>query len=72
MKTLLLLVEDDYADTLKQQLPGDKAWVMPERYDAFRCALHSTLESARSDTNETIPLQNAITDMNEWLVKVSS
>jgi hypothetical protein len=71
MKTLLLLVEDDYANSLKQQLPSDKAWVMPERYDAFRCALHHALESARSNTGKTVPLQNAISDMNAWLAKVS-
>lgn len=71
MKTLLLLVEDDYADTLKQQLPGDKAWVMPKRYDAFRRELHTALTSVRSDSDETVPLQNAIADINEWLAKES-
>ena len=45
MKTMLILVEDDYADTLPTRFPEDKAWVLSPRYDAFRCRLHHALET---------------------------
>ena len=36
MKTLLILVDDAYAETFTATLPVDKAWVLDARYDAFR------------------------------------
>lgn len=72
MKTLLLLVDDDYADTLQGELPEGKAWVLPQRYDTFRCALHTALESARTKPDTLIELQSVITETNAWLDKASS
>ncbi|MEJ2467830.1 MAG: hypothetical protein P8Y51_01945, partial [Campylobacterales bacterium] len=47
MRTLLLLVDDEYAETLKNELPGDKAWILNPRYDAFRCQVRQAFETYR-------------------------
>lgn len=60
MQTLLLLVDDTYAETLKQSLPDDKAWILPERYDTFRCQVRQALETYKNDPSECMPLGSAM------------
>ncbi len=67
MKTLLVLVEDDYAEALQSQLPSDKAWLLPERYDAFRCRLHHAYETFFSAPETFSSYQETMTQMDKLL-----
>ena len=65
MKTLLVLVEDDYAEALQSQLPPDKAWLLPERYDAFRCRVHHAYEIFCTAPETFRSYQETMTEMNK-------
>lgn len=65
MKTLLVLVEDDYAEALQSQLPQDKAWLLPERYDAFRCRVHHAFETFCTAPESFSSYQESMTEMNK-------
>ena len=69
MKTLLLLVDDTYAEELKEQLPGDKAWILDTRYDAFRCRLHTTLDDYVKESAHFEPYHETIDELNRWLTE---
>jgi len=67
MKTLLLLVNDDYAETLKAQLPADQAWVLDARYDAFRCQLRHSLETYLDSPASSVAYHDTIKQLDAWL-----
>jgi len=69
MRTLLLLVDDDYVDTLKQTLPDDKAWVLPPRFDTFRCQVRQALSAYREAAEESIPYHDAAAELDRWLTE---
>ena len=66
MKTLLILVDDAYAETLKKQLPGDKAWILETRYDTFRCRLHQALEDYGETPDGFEPYHKTIAETDTW------
>ena len=67
MKTLLILLDDAYADTLKEQLPGDKAWILDARYDAFRCRLHAALDNYFETRDGFEAYHETIAATDAWL-----
>jgi len=67
MKTLLILVDDTYADTLKTLLPEDKAWVLDARYDTFRCQLHNAYETYCDSPGTFEAYHDALSDIDMWL-----
>jgi hypothetical protein len=67
MKTLLMLVDDAYADTLKEQLPGDKAWILDARYDTFRCQLRQALDAYLESPEDAEAYHDTLARMDEWL-----
>lgn len=67
MQTLLLLVDDTYAETLKQSLPNDKAWVLDERYDCFRCEVRHALKHYRTSPDDVTVYHETIVDIDTWL-----
>lgn len=67
MKTLLLLIEDDLADTLSGMLPDDKAWILPERYDIFRCEVRQALDAYKNDPSTCTTLESVMEAMDHWI-----
>ncbi|MHC3995125.1 hypothetical protein ACXWTF_09875 [Thiomicrolovo sp. ZZH C-3] len=72
MQTVLLLVDDTYADTLKQSLPADKAWVLDARYDAFRCGVRCSLEEYRTSPDTVTVYHETIEEIDAWLAEQRS
>jgi hypothetical protein len=69
MQTLLLLVDDSYAETLKQSLPNDKAWILDDRYDSFRCQVRIALEAYRTSPEDVTIYHETIADIDTWLAE---
>jgi len=69
MQTLLLLVDDTYAETLKQTLPSDKAWILEPRYDTFRCRVRQALDAYRADPESATVYHDTIAELDRWLVE---
>jgi len=69
VKTLLILVDDTYADTLKAILPDDKAWVLNPKYDSFRCQLHHEFETYKARPERFEAYHDALNDIDAWLSK---
>ena len=67
MKTVLLLVDDAYAESLRETLPPDKAWILDERYDRFRCEVHHALRSYEEDASDCMLLEACIDRTHSWL-----
>lgn len=71
MKTLLFLVQDDFAEKVPGLLPDDKAWILPKRYDIFRCQVRQALETYKDDPSEHMPLGSAM-EMIERAIETES
>ncbi|WP_345970093.1 MULTISPECIES: hypothetical protein [Sulfurimonas] len=69
---MLLLVDDTYADTLKQSLPADKAWVLDARYDEFRCRVRLALDGYRTSPDAVQIYHETIEDIDTWLAEQRS
>ena len=67
MKTLLILVDDEYADTLTRTLPADKAWVLDDRYDAFRCRVRHALETYNQSPESAEIYHDTIAALDRWM-----
>jgi hypothetical protein len=67
MRTLLLLVDDEYAETLRNELPEDKAWILDPRYDAFRCQVRQAFEAYREAPASAEAYADAIPRLDQWL-----
>jgi len=69
MKTIVLLVSDEIAQTLPSLLPAEQAWILDERYDTFRCHLHAAVESYTEDPSSFQSYHDLIADFDAWLHK---
>lgn len=67
MRTLLLLVDDDYAEELKKALPADKAWILDTRFDTFRCGVRQALEAYREAPASASAYVDVISQLDQWL-----
>lgn len=67
MRTLLLLVDDEFAETLKKELPADKAWILDARYDTFRCRVRQALEAYREAPASAAVYADALPQLDQWL-----
>jgi hypothetical protein len=67
MRTLLILVNDEIAQTLEEHLPVGKAWILDPRYDHFRCQIHCALKTY-SETPEVFETYSqTMSQMDAWL-----
>jgi len=67
MKTLLIFVDDAYAETFTATLPVDKAWVLDARYDAFRCRVRRALENYNQSPESAETYHDTISELDAWM-----
>lgn len=69
MKTIQLLIEDDYLETFLKTLPLDKVKIIDQTFIDDRNSLHEELNNVLNNKGNVISYQETMAEMNNWLKK---
>lgn len=69
MKTIQLLIEDDYLETFLKTLPLDKVKIIDQTFIDDRNSLHEELNNFLNNKGNVISYQETMAEMNNWLKK---
>ncbi len=67
MRTIHLLVEDDYIESFVEGLPKDMVIVIEEDFRANQKMIEDTLQIYKDDKSDFIPYMQSMKDLNSWL-----
>lgn len=67
MKTIQILVEDDYLETFLASLPQDKVKVVDQTFLDNQKKLHDELENFLNGKGEFSPYYETMKEMDNWL-----